>query len=165
VNAYLRANMGPSFSAKEFRTWSGTLTACKVLLASDPCTSDRAGNRTLAQALDRVAAELGNTRAVCRKSYVDPLLFDCYLKNSLRDRFRSGLSQAQRRRGTGLTLDEHALVLMLETWRRKSPRSLVARGSRSNAAHRAGMTLPMAARRAPRQGGRVPRRATSRRTT
>jgi DNA topoisomerase-1 len=152
VNAYLHENMGPSFSAKEFRTWSGTLNACKALLASEPCTSVRAGNRTVLQALDSVAAELGNTRAVCRKSYVDPLLFDNYLKNALHERFRACLSRARQRREPGLSLDEQALVLLLEAAGRGRPRLLAGGGdSLSKALRPAGARVRMAARRTARQ--------------
>ncbi|RPE80188.1 DNA topoisomerase IB [Vulcaniibacterium tengchongense] len=77
VNDYLREAMGEAFTAKDFRTWSGTLEAFQRL-AAIPCPAD-AGERALAATekavLAEVARALGNTVAVCRKAYVDPAVF------------------------------------------------------------------------------------------
>jgi DNA topoisomerase-1 len=115
VNAYLHEHMGPAFSAKEFRTWAGTLSTCKLLFGSEMCKNSRHGARVVSEALDCVAAELGNTRAVCRKAYVDPLLFDCYLQRELHRRFEGYLARARRRRPRGLSVDEQAVISLLES--------------------------------------------------
>lgn len=85
VNDYLRAIMGESFSAKDFRTWIGTLTAI-ALLARTPLPNrggDRAHRAAIAQVIGNVAVELGNTPAVCRKSYVCPQIFDGWREGAL----------------------------------------------------------------------------------
>src|SRR6202171_5719488 len=77
VNAYLRDVMGADFNAKDFRTWGATLRAIALMTATplpeDP--SDRALNECIVAVVKKVAAELRNTPAVCRKSYINPVVF------------------------------------------------------------------------------------------
>jgi len=81
VNAYIQARIGEDFSAKDFRTWHGTVLAA-VELAGEPApSSEAAAKRSIAAAVKRVAEALGNTPAVCRRSYIDPRVLD---------RFRDG---------------------------------------------------------------------------
>src|SRR5690606_33904935 len=82
VNDYLHRTVGSDFSAKDFRTWGGTLTAFRELARTplpDAGKSGQPSERALAQVensvIRQVAQELGNTPAVCRKSYTDPVLF------------------------------------------------------------------------------------------
>jgi len=83
VNAYLRLITGQDFTAKDVRTWAGTvLTAC-ALWAHGASTSQMQAKQNIAQAIDEVAKRLGNTRAVCRKCYVHPMVLDAYLDRSL----------------------------------------------------------------------------------
>lgn len=78
VNDYIREATGRDFTSRQFRTWSAT-TLCAVGLAAEPpAASKRARARTVNSVLDRVASRLGNTRAVCRRSYVHPLVFDSF---------------------------------------------------------------------------------------
>src|SRR5690554_2537585 len=85
VNAYLQERMGAPFTAKDFRTWGATLAAFRLLAASPP--SAGASGRALAamqqQVVAEVAALLGNTVTVCRKSYIDPCVFDGWQDGSL----------------------------------------------------------------------------------
>jgi DNA topoisomerase IB len=78
VNAYIQEKAGESFSAKDFRTWSGTVLAAAALAGEPGPKSDAAAKRTIAAAVASVAAVLGNTPAVCRRSYIDPRVFDRY---------------------------------------------------------------------------------------
>jgi DNA topoisomerase IB len=110
VNEYIQEHAGEEFSAKDFRTWHGTVTAA-VHLASDgpPPPGSRARERKIRQAIDVVAEELGNTPAVARDSYVDSRILD---------RFRSGEaielgSRPGRRAKTGLSLAERSVRQML----------------------------------------------------
>jgi DNA topoisomerase IB len=81
VNAYIQAEIGEGFSAKNFRTWHGTVLAA-VELAGEPApNSEAAAKRSISAAVGRVADALGNTPAVCRSSYIDPRVLD---------RFRDG---------------------------------------------------------------------------
>ncbi len=78
VNAYIQDKIGEQFSAKDFRTWSGTVLAATALAGAPPPQSEAAARRTIAAAVESVAAALGNTPAVCRRSYIDPRVFDRY---------------------------------------------------------------------------------------
>jgi DNA topoisomerase I len=81
VNAYIQEQIGERFSAKDFRTWHGTVLAAVELAAAPRPKSPGGAERAIKAAVESVAAALGNTPAVCRSSYVDPRLFD---------RFREG---------------------------------------------------------------------------
>lgn len=85
VNAYLREAMGAAFTAKDFRTWGGTLAAFQRLAATAP--PEDASERVLAQrqnqVIQAVAEALGNTAAVCRKAYIDPAVFQAWRQGAL----------------------------------------------------------------------------------
>ena len=89
VNEYLRAAMGEEFTAKDFRTWAGTVLAAQALRALASFDSQTEAKRNVVAAVEQVAARLGNTKAVCRKCYVHPAIFDAYLEGGLVD----GLTQ------------------------------------------------------------------------
>jgi len=78
VNDYLRQVSRRDITAKDFRTWSGTMIAARALRELGPASSERAARRNVNRALDRVAAHLRNTRAVCRKYYVHPAVIEAY---------------------------------------------------------------------------------------
>jgi DNA topoisomerase-1 len=78
VNDYIREHTGSHFSAKDFRTWMGTVTAFEYLSLQEPYQSQRQYTRTVNTCLDVVAAHLGNTRTVCKKYYVHPAVFRAY---------------------------------------------------------------------------------------
>jgi DNA topoisomerase-1 len=78
VNAYIQETIGEGFSAKDFRTWSGTVLAAAALAGEPKPKSEAAAKRVIAAAVESVAAALGNTPAVCRRSYIDPRVFDRY---------------------------------------------------------------------------------------
>jgi DNA topoisomerase IB len=78
INDYIQAAIGTDFSAKDFRTWSGTVLAAAALAGEEKPASDAAAKRRISAAVKTVAAALGNTPAVCRRSYIDPRVFDRY---------------------------------------------------------------------------------------
>ena len=78
INEYIKDVIGTEFSAKDFRTWSGTVLAAAALAGEEKPASDSAAKRTINRAVKQVAAALGNTPAVCRRSYIDPRVFDHY---------------------------------------------------------------------------------------
>jgi len=78
INAYIKENTDERFSAKDFRTWNGTVTAAANLAAAGMPGSARGRDRVIRQAVEAVAEELGNTPAVARSSYIDPRVFDLY---------------------------------------------------------------------------------------
>jgi DNA topoisomerase-1 len=79
VNEHLREITGRDITAKDFRTWGGTMAAAIALHAMGLAASKREADRNILDALDIVCGRLGNTRAVCRKYYVHPALFNAYL--------------------------------------------------------------------------------------
>ena len=72
VNAYLKEITGQDYTSKDFRTWAGTVLAAQLLWAFAQCHSDAEARRNIVEAVGVVAKRLGNTKAVCRKSYIHP---------------------------------------------------------------------------------------------
>jgi len=116
VNAYLRAITGEDFTAKDFRTWSGTMLAADALLdgrrGRRPANADR--KRAVVAALDRVAEQLDNTRAVSRKYYVHPRLIESFERGTLAPELRRSRAQAS----SGRSAEERALAAFLGRRRR-----------------------------------------------
>jgi DNA topoisomerase-1 len=83
VNDYLRQVSGKDFTAKDFRTWAGTALAARALQEFQDFDSKAAAKRNITRAIENVAERLGNTRAICRKSYVHPAVIDAYMDRSL----------------------------------------------------------------------------------
>lgn len=83
VNDYLREISGQDFTAKDFRTWAGTVLACLNLRELEPFESATQAKKNIVQAVKSVAERLGNTPAVCRKCYIHPLVLESYLAGSL----------------------------------------------------------------------------------
>ena len=83
VNAYLRAVAGHPITARDFRTWAGTVLVAKQLLAGPRPKGVTAARRTVREAIATTAAELGNTPAICRKAYVDPVVIERYEAGTL----------------------------------------------------------------------------------
>jgi DNA topoisomerase-1 len=79
VNAYLRDVAGDDFSAKDFRTWAGTVAAYRALSDLDPAADERTAKQHVVEAIRQTAKLLGNTPAVCRQSYVHPAVLEAYL--------------------------------------------------------------------------------------
>jgi DNA topoisomerase I len=83
VNAYLREISGGDFTAKDFRTWAGTVLAYRALQALQPADDDAVSRRNVVAAMRTTADRLGNTPAVARRSYVHPAVIDAYLDGSI----------------------------------------------------------------------------------
>jgi len=83
VNEYLRDISGEEFTAKDFRTWAGTVLAAHALQEFESFDSQTQAKRNVMAAIEGVAKRLGNTKAVCRKCYVHPAILDAYLDGSL----------------------------------------------------------------------------------
>jgi DNA topoisomerase I len=83
INAYLRAAMGRAFTAKDFRTWAGTVLAAQALDEVGRSTGRGSVDRDVIRAVDAVAQVLGNTRAVCRRCYVHPAIVDAHRDGTL----------------------------------------------------------------------------------
>jgi DNA topoisomerase-1 len=83
VNGYLHEIAGEEFTAKDFRTWSGTVLAAMALANLERATTKAQAKKNIVRAVESVAHKLGNTKAVCRKCYVHPAVFDGYLDGTL----------------------------------------------------------------------------------
>ncbi len=106
VNQYLRDTTGRDFTAKDFRTWAGTVLAASALRHLEPAANEARARSLVAQAVDLVASELGNTRSVCLKNYIHPAVVDAYRVGAL-----AGAHAEPRR---GLRLEEGAVLALLE---------------------------------------------------
>jgi DNA topoisomerase-1 len=115
VNAYLRQITGQDFTAKDFRTWAGTVLAAQALAAAAAFKSEREAKRNVVQAIESVAKRLGNTKAVCRKCYIHPAILDAYMDGATIQTIRA---RARLARGT-LNGEEAAVVGMIEQRLRK----------------------------------------------
>jgi DNA topoisomerase I len=78
INEYIHEKIGEEFTAKNFRTWHGTVLAAVALAGEDPPPPEAAAKRAITRAVDQVSEALGNTPAVCRASYIDPRVLDRY---------------------------------------------------------------------------------------
>ncbi|HEX6012360.1 MAG TPA: hypothetical protein VFY87_11280 [Geminicoccaceae bacterium] len=114
VNAYLREIAGEDFTAKDFRTWSATVLAAWALSEFESFDSQAAAKRNVTQAIERVAARLGNTPAICRKSYVHPEIVGAYLEGSLLENLKAEIEAELRRELAGLEPEEVAVLIFLQ---------------------------------------------------
>ena len=114
VNDYLREIAGESFTAKDFRTWAGTLLACWALQEFESVDSEAAVKKNITRAIKSVAQRLGNTPAVCRKSYIHPDVIGAYVDGSLLDTLRERVAEQLREELAGLQPEEAAVLAFLQ---------------------------------------------------
>ena len=116
VNEYIKEVMGGSFSAKDFRTWAGTLVcACALARQGDEIPKQKsARNKKIVAAIKETAEVLGNTPAVCRGSYVCPEIISSYEKGQIINNCTSSLEDLVAFRGRGLHKSEQALLKFLK---------------------------------------------------
>ncbi len=97
VNYYIREATGGHFTAKDFRTWSGTLHCARALAQAGPSENEGHAKRIVAACVKQVAGVLGNTPAVCRSSYIHPTVFELYASGALAQRLtRPSMSEAEK---------------------------------------------------------------------
>ncbi|AGY59939.1 DNA topoisomerase IB [Gloeobacter kilaueensis] len=115
VNAYLREIAGEEFTAKDFRTWAGTVLAALALQEFDACDSESQAKKNIVQAIGDVARRLGNTPTVCRKCYIHPAIIDAYLEGTLLDTLRQRTEAELNAPGAvGLRPEERAVLAFLQ---------------------------------------------------
>ena len=83
VNAYLQEITGADITAKDFRTWAGTMLVAEALRSMGPAETKREAEKNIVLAVDKTAKMLGNTRSVCRKYYIHPVLIEAYLEGAV----------------------------------------------------------------------------------
>jgi DNA topoisomerase-1 len=121
LNDYVKIYLGEEFSAKDFRTWGGTLLASiylaeRVRKEGFP-ESEREQQRSVTAVMRRVAERLGNTPAVTRESYVSPAVVEQYLDGRTIDDFRPRHMRVVNAREVGLSPEEQAVLSLLRSWR------------------------------------------------
>lgn len=114
VNDYIKAATAPEFSAKDFRTWGGTLNAAIELAEIGKTDNERVAKRNLTQAVKRVAERLGNTPTVCRSCYIHPEILSGYLKGITLNAFRRRVERSIKRIQPEYELEEVALLNLLK---------------------------------------------------
>ena len=114
VNDYLRAITGEDYTAKDFRTWSGTVLAALALQEFEKFDSETQAKKNIVRAIESVAERLGNTPSVCRKCYVHPAVLDAYLEGSVLEALRERTEQELSEDLHALQPEEAAVLAMLQ---------------------------------------------------
>jgi DNA topoisomerase I len=117
VNEYLRQITGQDFTTKDFRTWAGAVLATEALQSCGACDSATQSKKNVVQAIKAVAARLGNTPAICRKCYVNPVIIEAYLAGSLLDTLQAFAAQDQLHTPHGLSSQERIVLMFLQQTR------------------------------------------------
>ena len=112
MNDYLKEITGRDITAKDFRTWAGTVLAAMALNELESFDSAAQAKRNLRAAIDKVSARLGNTPTICRKSYVHPEVLDSYMDGNLVLELKSK-AESELRGAIGSLKPEEAAVLAL----------------------------------------------------
>lgn len=115
VNAYLKDVTGQDITAKDFRTWTGTVLAAMALREFEKADSEAAAKRNVRAAIEQVAERLGNTPTICRKCYVHPDILAAYLDGDLMLRIRADIDDALAHHLDGLAPAEAAVLAFLRT--------------------------------------------------
>jgi len=113
-NEYLRTITGEDYTAKDFRTWSGTVLAALALQEFEKFDSETQAKKNIVRAIESVAEKLGNTPSICRKCYVHPAVLDAYLEGSVLDAMRERTEQHLSEDLHALQPEEAAVLAMLQ---------------------------------------------------
>ena len=115
VNTYLREITGREVTAKDFRTWTGTMLAAEALREMGSASTKRDAEHNVLSAIDRTAERLGNTRAVCRKYYIHPALIEAYLDGAVLPPLPERMWQERRLHGPTLRRHEAEVLAFLKS--------------------------------------------------
>lgn len=115
VNNYIREISGKDFTAKDFRTWAGTVHAFLALRSMGCCETKTEAKKKITEALDIVSGYLGNTRTVCKKYYVHPLILTLYENNKLEKYFNSINEIENYNNKASLSAEEKTIMKILES--------------------------------------------------
>lgn len=114
VNAYLRETTGEDFSAKDFRTWGGTVLALSALLEVGSYDSEREAGKAVVEAIKHVAGQLGNRPAICRKYYIHPVVIQSFLAGTLGDTLKESAAGDDEDGSNGLRRLEAQVLQLLK---------------------------------------------------
>ena len=119
VNQYIREIAGHDFTAKDFRTWAGTVLSVRELGAADRCSDEKADKRTIVNAVKCVARQLGNRPATCRKYYIHPAIPEAFSDGSLFSAMQQGEQQQTAYNGLGLRAEEYCVLVVVAAHQEK----------------------------------------------
>jgi len=122
LNDYIGLYLGEDFTAKDFRTWGGTLLAAIELAEHGPAETQTEQKRVIAAVMRSVGEQLGNTPAVCRASYVSPAVVEQYLEGRTLEDFRPRYLRVVGARDIALDAEEASLLSLLRSWRIREAR-------------------------------------------
>jgi DNA topoisomerase-1 len=114
VNEYLQNIAGAEYTAKDFRTWAGTVLAALALKEFEKFASQRQAKKNITQAIEAVARVLGNTPAICRKCYVHPGIVESYMDGSMLSAIKQRANRQLRKSVAGLKYGEALVILLLK---------------------------------------------------
>jgi DNA topoisomerase-1 len=114
VNQYLRVITGEDYTAKDFRTWAGTMLATFALLELERYETEAQAKKNIDHAIKAVAEKLGNTPRICRTCYVHPVLIDCYMDEKKWQRWQENIASSGNQQVIQKRMEEVMLVLLEE---------------------------------------------------
>ncbi len=121
VNEYLRHISGRDYTAKDFRTWTGTVLAALALREFEKFDSQAQAKRNLVRAIESVASRLGNTPSICRKCYIHPAIMESYLEGSMLEGLGRRAEQEIAEALPDLNAEEAAVLALLQQRLRRQP--------------------------------------------
>ncbi len=119
VNSYIRKLCGQDFTAKDFRTWAGTVLAVRELHSAGRATSETAAKKTIVGAIKNVARRLGNRPATARKYYIHPAILEAYADGTLFPTMAQGEEQNAVYAGLGLRPEEYSVMVLIAEYQSK----------------------------------------------
>lgn len=132
VNNYLREITGEEFSAKDFRTWAGTVIAAQTLTECEPFESETQARKNIVQAIKTTSEHLCNTPAICRKSYVHPGILDSYLDGRLLKVEQTVEHDSEANAIDGLRPEEAKVLALLRRLEDQTQRHILATASKAS---------------------------------
>jgi len=114
VNAYLKEITGSDITAKDFRTWAGTVMAALALQEFEALATQATQKKNLKAAIERVASRLGNTPTICRNCYIHPEVVNAYVEGNLVLEIKKKVEEELRENLSQLQPEEAAVLAMLE---------------------------------------------------
>ncbi len=113
VNDYLHQITGEHFTAKDFRTWAGSVLTAMLLREYDPYDTETQAKKNVVEAIKAVSSRLGNTPSVCRKCYVHPAVLEHYFSGAMLEAVEAEVAEEVDKQLTALRAEEHALLHLL----------------------------------------------------
>ncbi len=132
VNRYIHDVARQGFTAKDFRTWAGTLLAARELYAAGPCRTEKERKKRIVEAVKEVARQLGNRPATCRKYYIHPAILDAYANGFLFTTMKAGAEQQAAYGRSGLRPEEYSVMVIIADHQERLAREVAAKSSGSH---------------------------------